>query len=225
MKKIGYEKKKKWVGFFLCIPWIIGFISFFLIPMITSIRFGFSEIKIQEGVGFALKSVGLENYKYLFLKDPTFLVSMIKTVLAVFKDLFLVIAFSMFLALILVQEFRGRLLARAVFFLPVIVASGVVLGIINGDEYSQQLMAGDSSQIQLDVLRNMLMNTGLSDGVISGVVSVVGNIFNITWKCGIQTLIFMSGLQAISVSVKEAASVEGATAWEFFWKITFPMKL
>ncbi|MBR7132646.1 MAG: sugar ABC transporter permease [Clostridia bacterium] len=150
---------------------------------------------------------------------------MIKAALLVFKDLFLVIAFSLFLALILSQEFHGRLFARAIFFLPVIVASGVVLGIINGDEFSQELMSGQSSQMQLDLLQNILINTGLSEDTISTVVETVGNIFNITWRCGIQVLIFLSGIKSIPVSVKEAASVEGATAWEFFWKITFPMIL
>ena len=153
------------------------------------------------------------------------LVEMIKAALFVFKDLFLVIAFSLFLALILSQEFRGRLFARAIFFLPVIVASGVVLGIINGDEFSQELMSGQSSQMQLDLLQNILINTGLSEDTITTVIETAGNIFNITWRCGIQVLIFLSGIKSIPISVKEAASVEGATAWEFFWKITFPMIL
>lgn len=224
MRRLNYEKKKGLTGLLIAMPWVTGFIFFFLVPIITSIRFSFSEIVIND-FGTEFKYQGLSNFKYLFLQDPTFLVEMIKAALLVFKDLFLVIAFSLFLALILSQEFHGRLFARAIFFLPVIVASGVVLGIINGDEFSQELMSGQSSQMQLDLLQNILINTGLSEDTISTVVETVGNIFNITWRCGIQVLIFLSGIKSIPVSVKEAASVEGATAWEFFWKITFPMIL
>ena len=86
-------------------------------------------------------------------------------------------------------------------------------------------MQGASSQMQLSVLSEILENTGLGSDAIGSVVGAVSGIFEVVWKCGIQTLIFMAGLQAIPVSVKEAAKVEGATSWEFFWKITFPMLL
>lgn len=224
MKRLRYETKKKWIGFAFAVPWVIGFITFFLVPMIISIRFSISNV--SPGVaGIDYEYIGFGNFKYLFVSDPDFTVTMMKTVGAVFKDLLLVIAFSIFMALILVQNFRGRLLARTMAFLPVIVASGAVLGIINGDSYSGQMMQGESSQINLSVLSEILENTGLASDTISSVVSAVSGIFEVVWKCGIQTLIFMAGLQAIPVSVKEAAKVEGATSWEFFWKITFPMLL
>lgn len=224
LRRLSYEKKRGLIGLLIALPWVIGFIFFFLVPIITSVRFSFSEIVINE-YGTEFKYQGFSNFKYLFLQDPTFVVEMIKAALSVFKDLFLVIAFSLFLALILSQDFHGRLFARAVFFLPVIIASGVVLGIINGDEYSQELMSGQSSQMQLDLLQNILINTGLSEDTIKTVVDTVSSIFNITWRCGIQVLIFLSGIKSIPISIKEAASVEGATSWEFFWKITFPMLL
>lgn len=224
MKRLRYETKKKWIGFAFAVPWVIGFITFFLVPMIISVRFSVSNVS-PGATGINYEYIGFGNFKYLFVSDPDFTVTMMKTVGTVFKDLLLVIAFSLFMALILVQKFRGRLLARTMAFLPVIVASGAVLGIINGDSYSGQMMQGESSQINLSVLSEILENTGLASDTISSVVSAVSGIFEIVWKCGIQTLIFMAGLQAIPVSVKEAAKVEGATSWEFFWKITFPMLL
>lgn len=224
MKKLKYEAKKKWIGFAFAVPWIIGFITFFLAPMMISIRFSISNV--SPGVtGITYEYIGFGNFKYLFVSDPDFTVTMMKTVGTVFKDLLLVIAFSLFMALILVQNFKGRLIARTMAFLPVIVASGAVLGIINGDSYSGQMMQGASSQMQLSVLSEILENTGLGSDAISSVVGAVSSIFEVVWKCGIQTLIFMAGLQAIPISVKEAAKVEGATSWEFFWKITFPMLL
>lgn len=224
MKHLRYETRKKLTGVCFSIPWIIGFIFFFLLPMINSIRFSISNISIAK-TGPVFEYIGFTHFKYLFVNDPNFLVNTIQSALTVFSDLFLTIAFSMFIAIILVQPFKGRLAARAMFFLPVIVASGAVMGIINGDLYSQELMQGDTAQLQLTVLTNALRSTGLSNNIITSIVGIMNSIFDIVWKCGIQTLIFMSGLQAIPKSVKEAASVEGATAWEFFWKITFPMML
>lgn len=222
MKHLRYETKKKWVGMAFSLPWLLGFIFFFLKPMINSILFSISKIGLNE-TGPVYTFIGFGHYHYLFISDPTFLVETIKSALGVFGDLFLTIAFSIFIALILVQRFKGRLVARAMFFLPVIVASGVVIGIINGDLYSQQLMQGDTAQMQLTVLTNVLQSTGLSIDLISAIVGTMNSIFSVVWKSGIQILIFMTGLQAIPPSVKEAASVEGATSWEFFWKITFPM--
>ena len=224
MKCMRYETRKKWVGFGFSIPWLIGFIFFFFKPMINSIRFSVSTISLNE-TGPVYTYIGMSNFKYLFVNDPNFLVNTIKAALGVFSDLFLTVTLSMFIAIILVQPFKGRLAARAMFFLPVIVASGVVMGIINGDSYSQSLMQGETAKMQLTVLTNALQSTGLSNSLITSIVDIMNNIFGVVWKCGIQTLIFMSGLQAIPNSVKEAAKVEGAAGWEFFWKITFPMTL
>lgn len=224
MKQLKYESKKRWIGFTFAIPWLIGFIFFFLIPMVNSVRFGFSDIKANMN-GISYEFVGLKNFKYLSTQDSTFLVNTFKTALQTFSDLFLTLFFSMFVAIVLTQKFRGRLVARALFFLPVIVASGVVMGYINGDSVSQEMLQGDSVSIQFDVLYGMLRSTGIGESTIQSIVGFMDSIFSVVWKAGIQTLIFMSGLQAIPISVKEAASVEGATAWEFFWKITFPMML
>ena len=52
---------------------------------------------------------------------------------------------------------------------------------------------------------------------------ITSNVLNLVWNSGIQILIFLSALQNIPPSSKEAANMEGATAWEFFWKVTFPI--
>jgi len=214
MKRLRYESKKKWYGFFFTIPWAFGFIWFFLIPVIQSIKFSVSsKTDLTTFIGF-------DNYVYLFQSDPDFTQTLLQSITTTFSDLLLVIIFSIFIASILVQKFRGRLVARAIFFLPVIIASGAVLGFINGEGLSGGAEAG---QFQLTVLENILMNLKLDDSMISMIMNLFHSIFDIAWKCGIQILIFMAALQAIPPSVKEAASVEGATAWEFFWKITFPM--
>jgi len=212
--KISFEAKKKWIGFMFVVPWLIGFINFFFIPIINSIRFSISKIMIDNGPIY--EYLGFTQYKYLFLSDATFFTDMLKTSGGVFLDVLMVIVFSLFFSLILVQKFRGRLLARAMFFLPVIVASGAVIKSIRFD-------ASASGQFELSVLQSILQNANLSNDLVGLIVRTMEQMFQIIWKCGIQILIFMAGLQSIPSTIKEAAYVEGATGWEYFWKITFPM--
>jgi ABC-type sugar transport system permease subunit len=136
----------------------------------------------------------------------------------------MVMFFSLFMANILVQNFRGQKLARTIFFLPFIVASGMVIAVIKGDVYSGDIMSTvQSSELQITVLRNILLSINLSDSVITTITTMFNSLFQISWKCGLQILIFMSGLQSISPSIKEASKMEGATGWEYFWKVAFPM--
>jgi ABC-type sugar transport system permease subunit len=135
--------------------------------------------------------------------------------------------FSLFVAVILNQKFKGRTFARAVFFLPVIIATGPVFNIINGNMASTG--NSDASQFStmfstdlLGELMEFLGIYGISDSVQSTIETISDNIFGIVWNAGIQILMFLSALQNIPVSAKEAAQIEGATAWEYFWKITLP---
>ena len=59
--------------------------------------------------------------------------------------------------------------------------------------------------------------------IVEYVVQMVNNIFNIVNRCGVQMLIFLSGLQSISPAIYESCSIDGASGWETFWKITLPM--
>ena len=139
----------------------------------------------------------------------------------------LVLIFSLFIAVILNQKFRGRTLARAIFFLPVIIATGPVYKIINGDMSSTGNTGASqfSTMFSTDLVGELLQFLGiygLSDNMSTMISTVADNIFGIVWASGIQILIFLAALQNIPPSAREAAQVEGATAWEYFWKITFP---
>ncbi|MBO4462204.1 MAG: sugar ABC transporter permease [Lachnospiraceae bacterium] len=138
-----------------------------------------------------------------------------------------IIVFSFFVALILNQEFRGRALVRAVFFLPVIISSGVILGL----EENNSLMATiattvDASVSNIDItasLQDVLRTAGVGVRAYEWVFEIIANIYDIAIASGIQIIIFLSGLQTISSSMYEAADIEGCTKWESLWKITFPM--
>jgi ABC-type sugar transport system permease subunit len=114
-----------------------------------------------------------------------------------------------------------------VFFLPVIIATGPVFRIISGDMDS----TGNSGAAQFSTmfstdlvgqLMHFLGIYGISDRMSGFITAVADNVFGIVWSSGIQILLFLAALQNIPSSAREAAQLEGATAWEYFWKITFP---
>lgn len=224
--KMGYEKRKSMYGYGFIAIWFVGALVFFMIPLVQSFLYSFQDIRPDTG-GMVGGWVGLEKYNYALNVDPNYrqyLVSVLQTTL--WKTP-LILVFSLFVAVILNQKFKGRTFARAVFFLPVIIATGPVFNIINGNMASTG--NSDASQFStmfstdlLGELMEFLGIYGISDSIQTTIDTISNNIFGIVWNAGIQILMFLSALQNIPVSAKEAAQIEGATAWEYFWKITLP---
>ena len=108
---------------------------------------------------------------------------------------------------------------RAVFFLPVIIASGVVINIINGDVMSTVMMSSEKSGqlFEVDAFDEMLIGMGLSESLVSTIVGVANNIFELSWQSGIQITMILAGLQSISPTLYAAAAMDGGTKWEVFW--------
>lgn len=233
--KIPYERRKSLYGYGFISVWLIGVLLWFLIPLVESLCYCFMDnAQLKPDVG-GMKKVWLwevgqsaiTNFRYAFAADPQYKQNLI----SVLKDTALttpmILIFSLFIAVILNQEFKGRGFARAIFFLPVIIATGPVYNIINGDIASTGADSGAqfSTLFETDIVDQLLEFLGvmnISDQLSDVINSVVTNIFGLVWSSGIQILIFLAALQNIPVSAKEAASMEGATAWEYFWKITLP---
>lgn len=238
--RISYEKKKKLYGYIFIALWLVGTIYMFIIPLAESVRYSLSKTTTvnaadiannkYEGMtrpGILCEWNNFENYKFIFNTDPDYVPNLIRSLSAMPGDTFMIIVFSLFLALMLNQKFRGRTLARAIFFIPVLVATGPVLAVINGEVTSQGV--GEASQFsslfQIDMVDSFLEFMGfsnISQSFANKLGEIASGLFNLIWRCGIQTIIFLSALQQIPTAAKEAAQMEGATGWEFFWKITFP---
>lgn len=224
--KIPYEKRKGLYGYGFIALWLVGTIIFFLYPLANSLMYSFMDVRPETG-GMQGTWIGLDNYKYVFLEDQNYSKYLVSVLGETLWQTPLIIIFSLFIAVILNQKFRGRAFARAVFFLPVIIATGPVYSIINGNiSSSGASSAGQfSTMFSTDLMGELFQFIGiygLSDNMQTMVETVSNNIFSIIWSTGIQILIFLAALQNIPVSAKEAAQMEGATAWEYFWKITLP---
>ena len=225
--KIPYERRKALYGYGFLAIWILGTIWLFLRPLITSLWYSFNTTEVTVGV-MKTTFVGIQNYIDAFTVDTDYT----NALLSVLKDTAwstpVILIFALFVSVILNQKFKGRTFARAVFFLPVIIATGPVMGIINGDMDTSGYSGGSeafSTMFETDMAGELLTFLGvynISDTVTEMISLITSDVFNLVWNSGIQIIIFLSALQNIPVSAREAASIEGATAWEFFWKITLP---
>ncbi|HZK33792.1 MAG TPA: sugar ABC transporter permease [Bacillota bacterium] len=231
--KMGLDSRRAMMGYLFVLPFIIGLLTFFLIPLIQSLVFSMNVLEVAPG-GYTLRPVGTQYYRHALLEyisvqneSQSFVTLILFAIGEMASQVLLVIIFSFFAASLLNQKFRGRSLARSIFFLPVILMSGVILSVDSGDllQSAMGLTQTDSGEgtFQAVELARILLSTRLSPGFVDFIVSAVNRIYEIVSASGVQILVFLAGLQSISPSLFEASNIEGATAWENFWKITFPM--
>lgn len=224
MKRLAIETKRKWVGFTFIIPWVLGFFTLYLLPLVESLVYTFNHLVIGDK-GLEMTFIGWYNYQKAFTGDADFVQTLTESLSSLFYQVPLILIFSMIIALLLNQKFRGRLVARAVFFVPVIIASGIVISILNGDTASEMLKAGEKSSniFKVEMFTQALVEAGLSSDIVTVITTAANSIFELSWRSGVQILLFLAGLQSVSPSLYEAADIDGCTAWERFWKITFPI--
>ncbi|MBO4506789.1 MAG: sugar ABC transporter permease [Lachnospiraceae bacterium] len=215
------------IGFAL--PFLIGFFGLFLPMIVKSVTYSFSNMTV-ESTGYVLTPAaknGFEHYIRALTIDPDFNRMLLQAIVNMLTKVPLVIIFSFFMANLLNQKFHGRAVARSILFLPVILTSGVVLGMESSDllvtTLSPAEMTGTDFSTIMNVSGLLLEYTDLPASAINFLANAVNGIYSIIIASGVQILIFLAGLQSISPSLYEASSMEGATAWESFWKITFPM--
>ena len=195
-------------------------------PFVHSLYMSFCDVQIGAG-SFELVWMGIDNYYNAFRVDPEFVRLVTEEASRMAVNSLAIMVFSFFVALILNQKFKGRAFVRAIFFLPGILSSGVIIGL----DTDNALMASLEATIETttsgisvtDALENILRTAGVGTRAFETVFEVIDNIYDIAVASGIQIIIFLSGLQTISSSMYEAAQIEGCTQWECLWKITFPM--
>ena len=208
-------------------PFIIGFLVFMVQPLIQSLYMSFCDVQLGAGT-FNPVWRGLFNYNYAFRVDADYTRDLTEELARMAIYSLAIMVFSFFVALVLNQKFKGRALVRSVFFLPVILASGVMLKL----DSDNALMAAVAQTVELnaqgttgitDAIQEILRTSGVGVRAFEKLFEVIDNIYNVAISSGIQIIIFLSGLQTISNSMYEAADIEGCTKWESLWKITFPM--
>jgi ABC-type sugar transport system permease subunit len=223
------EGKNARAGYLFVLPFVIGFTFFMLFPLLESLRMAFSNVTIDVvNYGFKMQFTKLENMKRALMVDPQFNRLLVEELARMVLIVPAIIIFSLFVALLLNQEFKMRGIVRVVFFLPVILSSGVLIGLETNNALLHNLAETIKQSNQLKtsvtgVLQRILAAEGAASRYMKYVFQVVNQIYTIAMASGIQIIIFLSALQTIPSSMFEAAKIEGSTSWECFWKITFPM--
>lgn len=235
-QRIPYQKKKSIWGIIFLIPLIIGFIYFFLIPFIRMFVYSFSYVIVSSDKGISREWCGFLNYLYIFNEEtsPTnkgygqisFPESFTSSLLSMLTDIPTILIFSLLMAVILNSKFKGRALVRAIFFMPVIFNSQAVTAALasTSNALTAATSAGtDDLFTQMFNFTDFLRNAGIPQFLVNFISNVSTKIYDIISYSGIQIIIFLTAIQGVSSQLYEAAKIEGATAYDMFWKITFPM--
>lgn len=225
--KYTLEQKHNMQGYLFVLPFVLGFFVLFLFPLVQSFLYSFGELEPSNDFKLALSGVG--NYIYAVREDTSYYRYVISALTDMLYQLPVILIFSFIIANFLKSEFPGRSVIRLILFLPVVLSSGLVMS-LDSNDIMQSAMSGAisdeaSSMISIESLQQFLMNINISAKLASYLISMVTNILSVINHSGIQILIFLTALQSIPVSLYEASSIDGASGWENFWKITFPMTI
>ena len=232
-KVASLDKKKARAGWVFVLPFVIGFLLVYLPIIWNSIYMSFHSLNIVTGGGYTLEFVGLKNYSDALFEDPLFVQTLVEGLKELVFDVPAILIFSLFMAVLLNQKMAGRAVFRAIFFIPVILSTGIMES-IEGQNILGTMMEGsdsiDGSEqsaaseiVSVMDIEKLFYSMKIGKELVEYVVKMINEIYDIVNRSGVQMLIFLAGLQSISPAIYEACRIDGCTAWETFWKITFPM--
>ncbi len=230
--RLSLAQRRSISGLLFIAPWLLGFLFFYVRTLFLTCQFSLSELTMNmEGGGYNLKFVGLDNFRYAFFEHGSFKQVLTTSVMDMVIDVPLITFFSLLMALLLNQKFKGRTIVRAIFFLPVILNSDAIMSAVSsaaammgeGINSTSSEMASNSAGMGISYYISLFGDLMIPDEILEYVVGAVGRITDIISASGVQIVIFIAALQAVPSSLYEVAKMEGATAYETFWKVTFPM--
>lgn len=227
-KKLSFRTMWKVHGLIFVSPFLIGFIAFFLVPLINTVYYSLNKIGVADTGGMTYEWTGIQNYIDLFQTEVTTTSApMIRLFTeensTVLLSLPLIVIFSLFMALLANQKFKGRAIVRLLFFLPIILGIDVVMDMLTITTGSTTTLDTGSNLLAGSYVTIFLVRTlNVPMRILYPIMTYVENIFQLISQAGVQTLVYLTALQSISPSLYEVAKMEGATAYETFWKVTIP---
>lgn len=227
-KVTSFEKRQNRFGYLFCLPFMIGFVVLVAYPLVKVISFSFMELSVG-AVTYDTQWVGWQHYNRILFIDPDFRKTVVQSLGEMVTNVPVAVLFSFFIASILNRKFVGRTAFRAILFLPVILASGMVASLTSGDfimsnmQNIGSLSESSSDSIFSGSFSEILLAMNLDRSIVAFIEKLVAGISDITTMSAVPSVIFLSGMQSISPSIFEASYIEGASAWDVFWKISFPM--
>ena len=222
------NQRRSAAAYLFLLPWLIGMVLVFAVPLVLSVSFSFSNVTVDEG--YTLNFVGLKNYIYAFTGDEKFLQYFATTIGDLLYEVPIILVYSFLVAILLKNNFPGVTGFKFVFFLPVILSSDLFFSLLNnfGSTTSSSLDAVMNNAASTGVLESLnltkyLTKLGLSTKIVDALTGPVDKVYEIVTCSGIQIFIFLAALYSVPPDLYESSRLEGANAWEQFWMITFPM--
>ncbi|MBE6533346.1 MAG: sugar ABC transporter permease [Ruminococcaceae bacterium] len=234
-KAASLEKKKARAGWVFVLPFVLGFIIVYFPIVFESIKSSLFFQYTKEGGGIELQFNYFKSYYLAFFHAETgdFTKTLFESVGDIILDIPMILLFSLFMAVLLNQKMVGRAAFRAIFFVPVILSTGIIeaidaSSILDTMDSTEGIDDGSGASAAGDIvnavdMQRLFNGISVTDGMLKYVTDAINDIFNIVNRSGVQMLIFLAGLQSISPAIYESVQIDGASAWETFWKITFPM--
>lgn len=242
-KARSLDRAKAKAGWVFISPFVLIFLVIYVPIIVRSVNYSFNTLYPLSGGGYMLDFVGFENYSNALFSDPLFVTRLTSGVEQLVLEVPAIIVFSLFMAVLLNQKMVGRTLFRAIFFIPVILSTGLIDNIDMNNSFAQYAEGGSvsggaetnasgsgntvqdgaNSIISAVDLQSLFSSMKVGTGLVDYVVSIVNNVYGLINRSGVQMLIFLAGLQSISPAIYESCTIDGATTWETFWKVTFPM--
>lgn len=208
------KRRESLMGYLFVLPWIIGVITFLVIPLFQSFYYALCSVKITPK-GKVFTFIKFQNFTDIFRIDPLFLPDLIGYLLDTLLSVPVIVVFSLIIALLLNGKMKGKGIFRMIYFLPVIVVSGPVMGQL-ADQGAASIPA-----MNITVIASVLYDI-LPYYFVDPIVGLFNNMIMVLWYSGVQILIFLAAIQKIDSSLYEAAKIDGGSGWECFWKITLP---
>ena len=248
--RMRYDNQKVFASFLFLAPVLLGFLIFFAYPLVMSFIYSFSDVSILNGetqISFGkfmevVKEVDAEgnevirnitindifyNYKYALQGHATFIVDLWETVKTTVVDTVVITIFSLLIAVMLNGDFKGRGFIRAVFFLPVVFNSEALDTALEATQAIDSVLSSAGTEsgelAKLFNLAQFMQQIGLPVWLVTFLSDITGAIYRTITYSGVQILVFLAAIQSVPGHLYEAAKIEGATAYESFWKITLPM--
>lgn len=219
--------RRERLGYVFVAPFAVGFVLLMLYPMLQSLLYSFNKLIFDGSV--SLNFVGLENYRRALLVDTDYRKLLLDSVGDMALSVPIILIFSLIVAVFLNKNFPGKSIYQIIFFIPVILSSGILPGLFENDIVRSSIINASSSAgetvstFDVSGMTDILVSMNLPATLVEYIMYGISNILEIINSSGIQILVFTMGLKSISPALYEASDIEGATAWESFWKITLPM--
>jgi oligogalacturonide transport system permease protein len=213
-REMKYRTRQALSGYAFVLIWIVGFMVFTVLPLIQTLYYSLNQVTVA-ATGINLEFVRWQNYTRALLTDPTFVELLIEYAIETLVSVPIIMIFSLIIALFLNLNFKFKGVFRTIFFLPVVITSGPVIQelVSQGATTVPGLAITDTVTEFLADLPRYLRNP--AEYLLTSFILIL-------WFSGVQILIYLSSLQKIDASIYEAAAIDGASAWESFWKITLP---